>query len=293
MRIAVTGVTGQVAQSLAERGPSHGVTIIPVGRPALDLANARSVYPALADTAPDAIVNAAAYTAVDQAEREAELAFAVNAAGAGEVAQAAARLGAPLLHLSTDYVFGGELDRPYREDDAAMPACVYGESKLQGERAVLSSGGTAAVFRTAWVYSPFGRNFAKTMTALAASRDEIRVVDDQVGSPTSAFDIADALILAAKRLVREPDNASLCGLFHLAGRDSASWCEFAAGIFGQIEARTGRRVRAAPIPSSDYPTPVKRPANSRLDGAKLRAAYGIDVPGWRVSLPGVVARLTA
>ncbi len=274
---------------MAARGPLAGVDVVLVGRPVLDLASWESVLPALSAARPDAIVSAAAYTAVDQAESEADAAFAVNADGAGHVSAAAKVLGVPLLHLSTDYVFDGALDRPYREDDATGPMSVYGASKLKGEAAVLQNGGS--VFRTAWVYSPFGRNFMKTMMTLAQSRAEVRVVADQVGCPTSAFDIADALIAAAKRMQAAPDDAELRGVFHLAGATETSWSAFAQGIFDNLAAQGGPHCRAIPIPASEYPTPARRPANSRLDGTKLKAVFGIDVPGWHEALPGVMAQV--
>jgi dTDP-4-dehydrorhamnose reductase len=289
MRIAVTGTQGQVAQAMAARGPHAGVEVMLVGRPALDLSAAESILPALRAARPDAIVSAAAYTAVDLAESETEAAFAVNADGAGYVSEAAKALGVPLLHLSTDYVFDGALDRPYREDDATGPMSVYGASKLKGETAVLRNRGS--VFRTAWVYSPFGRNFVKTMMTLAQNRAEVRVVADQVGCPTSAFDIADALIGAAKRMQAAPDDAALRGVFHLAGAAESSWCAFAQGIFDILAARGGPQCRAEPIPASEYPTPARRPANSRLDGAKLKAVFGIALPGWHEALPDVMAQV--
>lgn len=292
-RIAVTGTEGQVARSLIERGAAAQVDIVALGRPQLDLAAPQTIHRALEAARPDAIVSAAAYTAVDQAESEREAAFAVNAEGAGHVARAARDLGVPLLHLSTDYVFDGALDRPYLEDDAPCPTGVYGASKLAGEEAVLAAGGVAAVMRTAWVYSPFGRNFARTMVRLGSERDEVRVVADQIGCPTSALDIADALIAAARRLAAAPTDASLNGIFHLAGSQAASWQEFAQGIFDALAARTSSRCAALPISTSEYPTPARRPANSRLDGGKLARAYGLEIPGWPEALPPVIDRILA
>lgn len=291
LRIAVTGTAGQVARSLIERGAAADVEIVALGRPYLDLAAPETIRPALERAKPDAIVNAAAYTAVDQAESDAVAAFAVNAEGAGHVARAARALGSPLLHLSTDYVFDGALERPYREDDPTGPTGVYGASKLAGEGAVLAVDGPVAVLRTAWVYSPFGRNFAKTMAKLAQERDEVRVVADQIGCPTSALDLADALIAVARRMLRAPDDPALRGVFHLAGGEAASRQAFAQGIFDELAARNGRRCIAVPIAADDYPTPARRPANSRLDGAKLAAAYGITLPSWRHALPLVLERL--
>ena len=199
MRIAVTGSKGQVATSLIERaGPT--AEIIALGRPAFDLTDRDAIFSGLEAARPDVIVNAAAYTAVDKAETEEAVATRVNGEGAGHVAEAAARLGAPLLHLSTDYVFDGALDRSYREDDPTAPTGAYGRSKLAGEKAVAERSEDSVILRTAWVYSPFGANFVRTMLRLNESRDEVGVVADQRGNPTSALDIADALIAIAARV---------------------------------------------------------------------------------------------
>lgn len=292
-RIVVTGTEGQVARSLLERGAVSGVEVTALGRPRLDLSAPETILSALKEAGPDAVVNAAAYTAVDQAETEVDEAFAVNRDGAGHVAAAARVLGVPLLHVSTDYVFDGSLDRPYREDDPTGPTGIYGASKLAGETAVLAVGGPVAVLRTAWVYSPFGRNFVKTMARLGQEREEVRVVADQIGCPTSALDIADALIVIAQRLAGRPDDPTLRGVFHMAGSEAASWQAFAQGIFDNLAARDGKRCVALPISTADYPTPARRPANSRLDGARLANAYGVTLPSWRHALPVVLDRLRA
>ncbi len=296
MRLIVTGTQGQVARALLERGAAEKINIVAVGRPELDLADPPSVERALAQVAGgmiegDVIVNAAAYTAVDKAESEEALASRVNGEGAGAVARAAAARGLPLLHLSTDYVFDGSAERPYREDDAVGPVSAYGRSKLAGEQAVMASGARAAIFRTAWVYSPFGANFVKTMLRLGETRDELSVVADQLGAPTSALDIADALIAIAKKLRAEPENADLSGLFHLTGAGEATWAEFAQEIFAEA-ARHGRKpVAVRPIATKDYPTPARRPANSRLSNEKLARAFGVALPDWRLSTRACVARL--
>lgn len=293
MRIAVTGRAGQVVQSLIERGAAAGHVVVPVGRPELDLASGdgAAIRAALAAARPDAIVSAAAHTAVDKAESEPDLAFAINAAGAGHVAAAAAALGVPLVHLSTDYVFSGEGTRAWREDDPTGPKGVYGASKLAGEAAVLAAQPNAAVLRTAWVYSPFGANFVRTMLRLAETRDELGVVADQIGNPTSALDIADAVLAVAANLVARPDPA-LRGTFHMTGSGETSWAGFAEAIFAEAAARGGPSARVNPIATAAYPTPAARPANSRLDGAKLAAVHGVRLPDWRASLAVVVARLT-
>jgi dTDP-4-dehydrorhamnose reductase len=291
VRIIIIGKEGQVARALAERAPAHGVTAIPVGLPLLDLADPSGIEDILSETGGDLIVNAAAYTAVDQAEAEPELAEAINGIGAGAVAGAAAAMNVPVIQLSTDYVFDGAADRPYREDDETNPLGVYGFSKLLGEQAVAAETPNHAILRTAWIYSPFGRNFVKTMLRLARDRDEIAVVADQYGSPTSAFDIADGIIRIGRVLLAKPNETKLRGIFHMTGADSASWAEFASGIF-EGSARLGcPRARVRPIGTADYPTPARRPANSRLDCTKIADAYGIALPSWRSSLEACVKRL--
>ncbi|MDF0542435.1 dTDP-4-dehydrorhamnose reductase [Sphingobium sp. H39-3-25] len=292
MRIAVTGKVGQVVTALLERGPAAGIEIVAVGRPELDLADAGSVAAALAAVAPDVIVSSAAYTAVDKAESEPDVAFAVNRDGAGAVATAAARLGVPVIHLSTDYVFRGDKDGAYVEDDPVDPAGVYGASKLAGEEAVAAANPNHAILRTCWVYSPFGANFVKTMLRLAETRDALGVVADQHGTPTSALDIADAVIAVAKRLVEDQDPA-LRGVFHLTGSGDGTWADFAEEIFVGLSAVTGKQMTVNRITTADFPTPAKRPANSRMSGEKLTRLYGVTLPEWRVSTASVVGRLLA
>jgi len=293
MRLAVTGKSGQVVTALIERGAAMGVEIVPVGRPELDLLSLATIGPALEASRPDAIISAAAHTAVDKAESEPELAFAINGDAAGEIARTAARLGVPLIHLSTDYVFDGGKSVPYGEDDATGPLGVYGKSKLAGEVAVRAAGANHAILRTAWVYSPFGNNFLKTMLRLAETRPALRVVADQRGAPTSALDIADAVIAVAQALIAAPERADLRGTFHLTGSGEASWAEFAAEIFRVSAALGGPAATVEPIPGSEYPTPAPRPANSRLSTQKLASAYGIVLPEWRVSTEAVVGRVLA
>ena len=290
MRIAVTGQSGQIVLSMLERAPA-GIEVIALGRPTLDLADLASIAPAIAAARPDIVVNAAAYTAVDQAESEPELATLVNATGTGEIAKAAAGLGVPIVQISTDYVFDGALDRPYREDDPVGPVSAYGGSKLAGERAVAAATPDHAILRTAWVYSPFGRNFVKTMLRLAETRDEIGVVADQFGCPTSALDIADAVFAVARNLVARPGDAGLRGIFHMAAEGEAAWADVAEAIFAERERLGGSPVRVRRIATADYPTPARRPANSRLDCGKLSARHGVRLPKWRDSLTTCVERL--
>jgi dTDP-4-dehydrorhamnose reductase len=293
VRIVVTGSTGQVARALLERGPGLGVQVTAAGRPVLDLLEIETIEPTLRAAAPDIIVSAAAYTAVDKAESQPDLAHAVNAQGAEAVAKAAAALGVPLVHLSTDYVFAGDLDRAYREDDATGPVGAYGRSKLASELAVAAITANHVILRTAWVYSPFGTNFAKTMLRVAETREVVRVVADQHGSPTSALDIADALVGVCWNLAQHPNDERLRGTFHMTARSYTTWATFAEAIFASARALGGPSARVEPIATSAYPTAAKRPANSRLDCTKLRAVHGVELPDWHSSTAACVARLVA
>jgi dTDP-4-dehydrorhamnose reductase len=286
LRLVVTGREGQVARSLLERACGlGGIEVVAVGRPEMDLTDAGSVRTAILDARPDIVVSAAAYTAVDRAEEEPDLAYAVNAAGAGAVAQAAAAAGAPVIHLSTDYVFSGEADGPYRESDPTGPQSVYGRTKLAGEIAVAAANPRHVILRTAWVYSPFGRNFVKTMLMLAQSRDTVPVVSDQWGSPTSALDIADGILHIA---ASGPKDGGRFGIFHLAGTGSTNWSGFAASVFDASRKAGGPHAQVKEIATSDYPTKARRPPNSRLATEKLAAAYGWSAPEWQVSCAKVV-----
>ncbi len=293
MRLAVTGLTGQVVRALSELGPKRGVEIVTLGRPGLDLAAPETIAPALAAARPDVVVNAAAYTAVDKAESEPDLAEAINAAGAGAVARAARDLGLPVVQISTDYVFDGAKPAPYREDDPTGPLGVYGRTKLAGEQAVARENPRHAILRTAWVYAPYGTNFVRTMLRLAGARPEVGVVADQRGCPTAAEDIAATILTVAQRLRAEPGNAALTGVFHMAARGEAAWADVAEAIFATSARLGGPSASVKRITTADYPTPARRPANSRLDCAKLRDVYGITLPPWRQSLDACVERLVA
>lgn len=291
MRIVVTGREGQVVRALVERAAQDGHEVVPLGRPELDLAEEpASIVQALETALPDVIVSSAAYTAVDRAESEAKLAFAINERGAGAVAEAAEELGVPLIHMSTDYVFDGTKRAPYAESDAAGPTSVYGASKLAGERAVLTAHDNTAVLRTAWVYSPFGSNFAKTMLRLAGDREELAVVADQLGNPTSALDIADGILQVASNL-HANSSPALRGIFHMSAAGEATWADFAVAIFSASEAVGGPAARVRRISTAEYPTPAKRPQNSRLDCSKLANAHRVRLPEWRASAMQVVQRL--
>lgn len=291
MRLIVTGREGQVVRSLLEKAPGTQFNVVPLGRPELDLGGeVDAIISAIAAARPDVIVSAAAYTQVDKAERERELAFAINERGAGAIARAAHRLSVPLIHLSTDYVFDGSKSSPYVEEDPTKPTGVYGASKLAGERAVLDNHDNCVVLRTAWVYSAFGTNFVKTMLRLAAERDEIRVVADQFGNPTCALDIAQGILSIASNLLGASDPA-LRGIFHMAGAGEASWAEFAKAIFAASAEVQGPTAIIKPIGTSEYPTAASRPANSRLDSAKLERAHGVRLPDWHQSMKKIVERL--
>ena len=290
LRLVVTGSQGQVARALQERGERAEVEIIALGRPQLDLLDPSSILTALKAARPDAVVSAAAYTSVALAESHWEEARAVNAGGAGEVARAAAQLRVPVVHLSTDYVFDGALGRSYREDDPTGPVNEYGRSKLAGEQFVAAANPDHAILRTAWVYSPFGRNFVRTMLSLAATCEDVTVVADQHGVPTSAHDIADGVIKVARNL-KSSDAPNLRGVFHLTARGEATWAEFAEAIFALSQDAGGPFARVKPVPTSAYATPVLRPANSRLDSTKIALEHGVTLPYWRESLAVCVARL--
>ncbi|WP_072393112.1 dTDP-4-dehydrorhamnose reductase [Hyphomicrobium sp. CS1GBMeth3] len=291
MRIVVTGKTGQIAQSLLERGPAFGANVAALGRPEFDLAAPLHAEELLAAAKPDLIISAAAYTAVDKAESDREVAYAVNAVGPRALAQAAATLGVPVLHVSTDYVFDGSKAEPWREEDTPRPLTVYGASKLAGEEAVLAASPDNVVVRVGWVYSPFSANFAKTILRLAGERDTLRVVADQTGGPSSALDIADGLLAMARNIASEPERGNLKGLFHMSPEGVATWADFAEAICGWLGETRGRNVNVERITTADYPTPARRPANSRLDSSRLAALHGIRLPHWRTSLPAVLGRL--
>lgn len=291
MRILVTGRNGQIAASLRELAPLSGHEIIALGRPALDLAgDPAAIEQAIVDATPEVLVSAAAYTAVDQAESDRDAARAVNVRGAEAVAAAAKQRGVPLLQLSTDYVFDGRKAVPYVETDPTCPTSVYGETKRDGEDAVLRRYDNVVVLRTAWVYSPFGSNFVKTMLRLANDRDEVTVVADQIGNPTSALDIAGGLIAIAENLVRS-DEPRLRGIFHMTASGSANWAEFAEAVFKASEQVGGPTARVRHITTSEYPTPARRPANSRLDCAKLESAHAVRLPHWETSVRATVEQL--
>jgi dTDP-4-dehydrorhamnose reductase len=276
LRILLLGRNGQVGWEL-ERSLAQLGELKPFDRAALDLADAPRLAAAVRSLQPAIIVNAAAYTAVDKAEAERDEAFAVNATGPRVLAEEAKRIGALLVHFSTDYVFDGEKKTPYAEDDATHPLNVYGASKLAGEEAIRKTGCLHLILRTSWVYGPRGKNFMLTMLRLAKERPELRVVDDQVGAPASSRFIAQATVAALARCQAMP---GLAGLYHLAPAGETTWCGFARAIL----AKAGLATPVVPIRTEEYPTPARRPRNSRLDCTRLREAFGVTLASWQDGL---------
>jgi dTDP-4-dehydrorhamnose reductase len=280
-RLLVFGANGQVAQEIGNLGPSLAFEPVRMGRGQVDLLT-QDIAAVIERTAPDAVVNAAAYTAVDRAETEPDIAFRLNGEAPGQMAKACRTHSIPFVHLSTDYVFDGTKATPYLENDIRAPLGVYGRSKAAGEDAVTSVGGDVAIVRTAWVYSAFGSNFVKTMLRLALEREEIAVVADQYGSPTWAGIVAWASLLLAQGLL---EGRTACrGLFHAAGAGEASWADFAEAIFTESRTRGGPSARVRRITTAEFPTLARRPANSRLNCDRLTAATGYRPPAWRDSL---------
>jgi len=289
MRILVTGRHGQLAQSLAERG---GDDIILLGRPDLDLAIPGSPRSAILAARPDLVVNAAAFTAVDLAETEEAQAQRINAAAAGEVAMAAREIGVPVIHISTDYVFDGQASAPYAETAATNPINAYGRTKLAGEEAVRAANPDHLILRTSWLVSPFGKNFVRTMVDLGQQRDTLSVVADQHDNPTSALDLADAILVVARRWATG-DRTGLGRTYHLAGTGIASWFDLALAVQDELARHGASSARVIPITTADWPTPAARPAYSVLDSSAFARDFGHIMPDWRTSLGTIVARLVA
>ena len=286
-RILLTGVNGQLGQELQPILAPLG-EIIGVARKTMDLAQPASIRQVISEVKPDLIVNAAAYTAVDKAETETELAKSVNAIAPTIMAEEAQQIGATLIHVSTDYVFDGRKNTPYTEQDATNPVSVYGQSKLAGEEGIRATGATHIILRTAWVYGTHGKsNFVKTMLRLFAERDEIRVVADQVGTPTWTSDIAQAIATLLSQLSQEQSSQlPLTGTYHYTNSGVASWYDFAVAILEEAK-QLGYALkvqRIVPITTSEYPTPAMRPAYSVLSGKKITAVLGTHPPHWREGL---------
>ncbi|WP_175652912.1 dTDP-4-dehydrorhamnose reductase [Pseudomonas sp. Marseille-P9899] len=281
MNILVIGRNGQVAQALQHALGKLGQLHV-LGSDQLDLAHPERIAEQVRAIAPDLIINAAAHTAVDQAENEPELAFAINATAPGILAEEAARLGVPLIHYSTDYVFDGSKTGPYTEDDVPNPLGVYGHSKLAGEQAIAAVGGQHLILRTSWVYSTHGRNFLLTMQRLLQEKPELRIVADQIGAPTWAGTIADSTRQLIERW--QAGQAGAWGVYHLTAQGETSWFGFAQAIGEQLKAQGKPCANLLPIPSSEYPTPARRPLNSRLDCSRLQREWNVSQPDWHQAL---------
>lgn len=288
--ILLTGADGQIGWRLRAALAPLG-RVVPATRAGLDLGDPKAVRSRVRELRPRAVVNAAAYTAVDRAEEEREAAFRINAEAPGVLAEEARRAGALLVHYSTDYVFDGRKREPYREEDPTGPLNVYGASKLAGEEAVAAAGGAHLILRTSWIYDTRGRNFLLTMLRLLREREELRVVDDQVGAPTWAAAVADATArLVARGLSSPGETAS--GVYHLSAAGETSWHGFAAAI-READPRAGEhRCRAVvAVPTSEFPTPARRPAYSVLSNERVAAAFGVRLPHWREQLRAAAAGL--
>ncbi len=282
MTLLVFGKTGQLATELQRRA---GDAVF-LGRGDADLAEPERCAAAIREARPSAVINAAAWTAVDAAEDESDAAEMANAAAPGAMARACAELGIPLVHVSTDYVFDGSGDAPRRPDEATRPLGVYGVTKRDGELKVAAAGGVHAILRTSWVFSAHGRNFVKTMRGLGGTKDHLTIVSDQVGGPTPAAALAGACLTIADALCADPAKS---GIYHYSGTPDVSWADFAREIFRQ----SGQDVTVADIMTADYPTRAPRPLNSRLDCGTTEAVFGIKRPDWRAALGDVLTELAA
>lgn len=281
-RWLVTGTSGQLGASVAEISETFGYNGIYPSRQDMDLSKPSSIMSAMNIYRPDGVINCAAYTAVDRAESEPDLAFAINAIAPKVLAEECAKLGIPIIHVSTDYVFDGNKTESYFESDSVGPLGVYGTSKERGERGVRLSGAQHAIIRTAWLLNSTGSNFLTTMLRLGAERDELRIVSDQMGSPTSVKDLATALILIATRLRNKS------GTWHFVNSGSATWYQLAAYIFEKVQWQKGDVPKLIPIPASEYPTAAYRPANSVLSTAKLESDFAIRPRCWKQALDSIL-----
>ncbi len=281
LRILIIGQHGQVAREL-QRRLSAADELMVLGRDQLDLAQPEQIRQQVRRVRPDLIINAAAHTAVDRAESEPELAFAINATGPGILAEEALALGIPLIHYSTDYVFDGSKGEPYNEADAPKPLGVYGQSKLAGEQAITAVGGKHLILRTSWVYSAHGHNFLLTMQRLLQEKPELRIVADQIGAPTWAGTIANSTLALIERW--QAGERGAWGTYHLTAQGETSWFGFAQAIGEALRKQGKPCAHLLPIPSSEYPTPAVRPLNSRLDCSRLLREWGVSQPDWQTAL---------
>lgn len=288
MKILITGCNGQVGHCLVKQLEGKA-EVLAVDKEQLDITDQEAVFLVVSEFVPDYIINAAAHTAVDKAEEEVELSFAINRDGPMYLAEAAESCGAVMLHISTDYVFDGTGEAPYQEIDTVGPQGVYGESKLAGEQAVAKACAEHLILRTAWVFGEHGNNFVKTMLRLGQDRDALSIVGDQIGGPTYAGDIASALITMIDYI--EKEGAPQWGVYHFSGMPYASWYEFAEQIFSAAKNKSvlAQTPNLSSIPTSAYPTPAKRPANSRLDCEKIHQQFGIKPSDWQASLDNIQA----
>jgi dTDP-4-dehydrorhamnose reductase len=292
-RIFIAGYHGQVAQALVRAYSARGDVVQSAGRSTADITNAAFLHSAILAFRPNLIINAAAYTAVDKAEDDVRQAYKINCDGARNVAATARMLAAPLIHISTDYVFDGSKPTPYTETDPTHPIGVYGQSKLDGEEAVAAETADHVILRTSWLFSADGSNFVKTMLRLAGERDVINVVDDQWGTPTFAADLAAAITTIGESLLSAEDRSTLWGVFHATASGETTWYRFAQAIMERSAAKGGPSCALHPIRTSEYPVRARRPANSRLDGSKLARIFGVRLPAWQASLDRCLDQLIA
>jgi dTDP-4-dehydrorhamnose reductase len=293
LRVVVTGKRGQLVRSILEVGTAKGIEVIAVGRPELELTAPASVEAAVAALKPQVLVNAAGYTDTEGAEDHPELAHAINVDGAGAVATCARKLGVPLIHLSSAYVFDGSSGAPYCETDPVNPLGAYGRTKALGETAVAAANPDFVILRTSLVFSPFGRNTLTNLLRRAEQRDEIPVITDQSVNPTSAFDLAGGILAVAANIVGARQNRALLGTFHLAGRGAASPAEFIEALLAFSAQRGGPSARVVRITSAELVTRVRRPLNSLLDCSRIAAIHGVALPSWETSLRDCVERYVA
>ena len=281
MKVLITGANGQLGRSLLVAPVNAGeFTWIPTDYPELDITDTSAIEHWFDKVSPDVMINCAAYTAVDQAEKEPEKARKINAAGPWMLALSAKKAGIPFIHLSTDYVFPGTNRVPYRETDTPGPLSVYGRTKLEGEQAVIQAAGPSIILRTSWLYSEFGKNFVLTMLRLGRERDQLGVVMDQIGSPTYARDLANAIITLLKNLRDRPEVLTSPSIYHFCNTGEASWFDFAKEIFNY----SGLSCQVMPLRTEQYPQPAPRPAYSVLDTSRFREEFGVLIPDWKTSL---------
>ncbi len=289
--ILVTGASGQLGDALSRRLAARGTAFTAAQRPAFDFEKPETISACFETTKPTLVINAAAYTAVDKAETEQDAARAGNHTGPLALARLCEAAGIPFIHVSTDYVFDGNKSAPYLETDPTGPTGIYGATKRDGEEAILATQAQAIILRTAWVYSAHGKNFARTMINAGRKMPVLRVVADQRGTPTSAGDLAAAIISIVDKINETGWAPQYRGIFHATGSGETTWHGFAATIFDEAAKQGYKAPEIQPIATADWPTPTRRPPDSRLDGGKLGQVFGITLPDWRETLPGVVADL--